>query len=112
VLLIIFMVMPQQWGESADIPQPATEQPVPEPPPVVIRLLDSGAGKAPSVEIDHHAVTWDALEAKLQDLLKARPNRTAFLKGDPEIDFQYVAEILDKAHHAGADRIGLMGAKD
>jgi biopolymer transport protein ExbD len=32
-----------------------------------------------------------------------------FLKGDPEIDFRYVAEAVDIAHHAGVDRVGLMG---
>jgi biopolymer transport protein ExbD len=33
----------------------------------------------------------------------------AFLKGDPGIDFQYVADALDIAHQAGVDHIGLMG---
>ena len=108
VLLIIFMVLPQQWGERADIPQPAPDQPVTEPGPVVIQLRDSGDGKAPVLEINHHAVVWTALEDRLQDIFKTRSDRTAFLKGDPEIDFQYVAEIVDKAHHAGVDRVGLM----
>jgi biopolymer transport protein ExbD len=36
----------------------------------------------------------------------------AFVKGDPEVEFAYVAEAVDIAHHAGADRIGLMGKKD
>lgn len=34
------------------------------------------------------------------------------VKADPEIEFQYPAQALDITHAAGADRIGLMGAKD
>jgi biopolymer transport protein ExbD len=36
----------------------------------------------------------------------------AFVKGDPEVEFEYVAQAVDITHHAGADRIGLMGKKD
>jgi len=34
------------------------------------------------------------------------------VKGDPGVDFEYVAQAVDMTHHAGADRIGLMGKKD
>jgi biopolymer transport protein ExbD len=36
----------------------------------------------------------------------------AFVKGDPNVDFEYVAQAVDITHHAGADRIGLMEKKD
>jgi biopolymer transport protein ExbD len=39
-----------------------------------------------------------------------RAQKVAFLKSDPEVDFQYVAEALDVMHRAGADRIGMMDA--
>jgi len=52
------------------------------------------------------------LEAKLQAVYQQRSEKTAFLKGDPEIDFEYAAEAVDIAHRAGADRVGLMGEKD
>jgi biopolymer transport protein ExbD len=35
-----------------------------------------------------------------------------FLRGDPEIDFQYVAQVVDMAHHAGVDHVGLLGASE
>jgi biopolymer transport protein ExbD len=34
------------------------------------------------------------------------------VKGDPEVDFEYVAQTVDITHHAGADRVGLLGKKD
>jgi biopolymer transport protein ExbD len=33
----------------------------------------------------------------------------AFVKGDPDVEFAFVAEALDISHRAGADRVGLLG---
>jgi biopolymer transport protein ExbD len=30
------------------------------------------------------------------------------VRGDADVDFQYVAEVIDLAHHAGVQRIGLL----
>jgi biopolymer transport protein ExbD len=39
--------------------------------------------------------------------------RTAWpLKGDPDVEFEYVAQAVDITHHAGADRIGLLGKQE
>jgi biopolymer transport protein TolR len=115
VLLIIFMVvLPHHfWGERAQIPVPADHlDPQPPEDAVVIHLHDSGRGSAPMLTINHEEVAWEALENKLREIYLTRMDRVAFLKGDPEIDFQYVANALDTAHHAGVDRVGLLGAKD
>ena len=113
VLLIIFMVLPHHFGERAEIPQSKVDLPMPHPEPaVVIHLGDNGFGNAPKIEINHDPITWDLLESKLQHIYGTRTERVAYLKGDPEIDFQCVAQVLDVAHHAGVDHIGLLGAKD
>ena len=115
VLLIIFMViLPERhWGERALIPQPAPETLAKDPEvPIVIQLNDAGASKPPSLKINQEEVSWDGLEAKLQVAYMARQDRVAFVKGDPEVEFEYVAKAIDITHHAGADRIGLMGKKD
>jgi biopolymer transport protein TolR len=115
VLLIIFMVvLPHHfWGEEADIPMPAVQEKTHSPEdPVVIHLHDSGPHSAPTLTINRQEVAWADLDAKLRQALTGRIERVAFLKGDPEIDFQYVADAVDTAHHAGAARVGLLGAKD
>jgi biopolymer transport protein ExbD len=53
-------------------------------------------------------VSWDGLEQQLEKVLVVRADKTAFLKGDPEVDFEYVAEALDVSRRAGADRVGLI----
>jgi biopolymer transport protein ExbD len=34
--------------------------------------------------------------------------KVAFVRGDADVDFQYVADVIDLAHHAGVQRIGLL----
>lgn len=78
----------------------------------MIELGDNGLGNAPLIRINDDPIAWDSLESKLHDIYGTRMEKVAFLKGDPEIDFQYVAEVLDRAHHAGVDHVGLLVTKD
>lgn len=112
VLLIIFMVVlpHHRLGEKAYIPLPSTDPlPIAAPHPIVIHLLNSGDEQRPKIEINHELVAWEALESRLREIYQLRSDKVAFLRGDPEIDFQYAAEVIDVSHHAGVDRVGLMG---
>jgi biopolymer transport protein ExbD len=115
VLLIIFMVvLPEhKWGEKTLVPQPSIESKETNPStPIVIQLKDVGESKRPVLMLNQEEVSWDGLETRLTAAFKLRVDRVAFVNGDPDVDFEYVAEAVDITHHAGADRIGLMGKKD
>ena len=125
VLLIIFMVVRPEvnQGEQTQIPQPAPESLAQNPfAPIVIQLKDVGESKRPGLqintqeintqEINTQAVRWDELEAILTAIYAKREDHTAFVKGDPDVEFEYVAQAVDITHHAGADRIGLLGNKE
>jgi biopolymer transport protein TolR len=115
VLLIIFMVIvpPRNLGEKADIPLPQktdTSQPEPQET-LVLQLHDAGEGKQAALKINQQDVSWDKLEGRLRAIFQARSDKVAFLKGDSEVEFQYIAQAIDVAHHAGAERVGLLGPK-
>ena len=115
VLLIIFMVIlpPHTLGELAQIPLPTTDQPPPNPlAPIVIELKDSGDGQRPSLTLNKEQIKWEDLESRLAGAYRSRDDRTGFVKGDPEVEFAFVAEVIDITHRAGADRVGLLGQKD
>lgn len=115
VLLIIFMViLPEhKMGEQTQIPQPTPDNVTLKPElPIVIQLKDAGGSKPPELKINQESVSWDGLEARLRAVYKLREDRVAFVKGDPDVEFEYVAQAVDITHHAGADHIGLMGKKD
>lgn len=115
VLLIIFMViLPEhKMGEKTLVPQPSQESAAKLPEsPIVIQLNNVGASQPPILKINQEEVPWDGLEAKLAAIYKQREDKVAFVKGDPDVEFEYVAEAVDITHRAGADRIGLLGKKD
>ena len=51
------------------------------------------------------------LGSRLEDIFKTRAERVVFVKGDPSLDFKWVADAIDIAHGAGIDKVGLMTAK-
>jgi biopolymer transport protein ExbD len=115
VLLIIFMViLPEhKMGERTLIPQPSPESATrPPEAPIVIQLNNVNASQRPILKINQEEVSWDGLEARLTAVYKQREDKVAFVKGDPDVEFEYVAEAVDITHRAGADRIGLLGKKD
>lgn len=112
VLLIIFMVVvPQvQRGELADIPQPAVSQKAPLAPEQAIIIHVRGAYETgvPSLEMNGQKISWEALPNKLHDAFETQIERVAFVKGDSDVDFQYIASAVDIAQHSGANRVGLL----
>ena len=113
VLLVIFMlvvVISDKKGLYAEIPQPANEK-APQPkhdPTVVIQIAWTGENKLPELKINEQSVKWDDLHDRLLNIFKERADHVAFVKGDDEIDFQYVAEAISIARGSGVERVGLL----
>lgn len=116
VLIIIFMVInpPQPKGLDALVPQP----PPPNAPKnntpdrtIVVQLIDRGAGNEPGVKINNEDTTWDGLGGRLTDIFKTRAEKVMFVKGDDNVPFADVANVIDIAHASGVDKVGLITAK-
>jgi biopolymer transport protein ExbD len=111
VLIIVFMVvvsMSQEKGLDAQIPQPA---PNAQPAPVrtiVIQVAWAENKHAATVKINDEDVKWENLHDRLFDIFKQRAERVAFVKGDDDVDFQYVADAISIARNSGVDKIGLL----
>lgn len=113
VLLVIFMlvvVMSDKKGLYVEIPQPAdkTTPPPKFDPTIVIQIVRAGANQPPTVKINQENVKWDNLHDRLLTIFKERADRVAFVKGDDEIDFQYVADAISIARESGIEKIGLL----
>ena len=51
------------------------------------------------------------LEPKLAEIFATRQEKVMFVKGDADLDFGKVAEVIDIAHEANVDKVGLMTPK-
>ena len=112
VLIIVFMVvvsMSQEKGLDAQIPQPAKDKALPQPErTIVIEVAWKGENKQPSLKINDEDVTWERLHDRLSHIFDQRIERVAFVKGDGDVEFQYVADAIDIARSSGVKRIGLL----
>jgi len=113
VLIIVFMVvesMSRQKGLEAQIPQPARDssQSPPVDRTIVIQVEWNAKDNDTVLKINQEVVSWNDLEPALHDIFKQRAERVAFVKGDDDVDFDYVAQVIDRAREAGVDRVGLL----
>jgi biopolymer transport protein TolR len=117
VLLIIFMVITPLTPKGLDalVPQPpppnADKQPPPTDRTVVVQVIHMPGGEKPAVKINQDDVTWDSLQQRLEDIYKTRAEKVMFVKGDSELQFADIAQVIDMAHAAGVDKVGLITAK-
>jgi len=111
VLIIIFMVITPLTpkGLEALVPQP--------PPPGQKQTLSDQRTVVIVIDADHSykinsdATTEAQLGPRLEEIFKTRAERVVFVKGDPNLDFLWVARAIDIAHGAGIDKVGLMTPK-
>jgi len=115
VLLIIFMVITPLTPKGLDalVPQPPKNKdnnPPPSDRTVVVQLL-KGSGDKANLKINQDDVTWENLEGQLNDIFKTRAEKVMFVKADPDLTFNEVAQVIDISHSAGVDKVGLITAK-
>lgn len=106
VLLIIFMVIipTESVGLDVQVPQQTDGQGRPLPPEDIM-LTVLGGGK---VRLDQMEVEIANLPERLREILTRHTAGVAFVKGQDDLDFAEVAEVIDVAKGNGWKRIGLV----
>lgn len=109
VLLIIFMVVVPvaSKGESTLVPPPASRLTPAPLDPVVLEIVKDRAGSV-AYRINQQSVSWAELPARLAGIYSRRAPRVLFIKGDDQLSFRQVAEVIDVSRAAGVDRVSLM----
>ena len=112
-LIVMFMLvvsMDKEYQEKAQIPQPDQKQTAGEQQSrtIVIQVVWTTKDAQPAVKINQDDVRWEDLETRLEQIYLTRAEKVAFVRGDDDVDFQYVADVIDLAHHAGVQRVGLL----
>ena len=115
VLLIIFMVIVPVTPKGLDalVPQPP-KNPQTQPPQndrtIVVQVVYR-PGAAPAYKINETDVAHNDLLPRLTEIYANRAERVMFVKGDDDVNFSYIADVIDIAHAANVDHIGLMTPK-
>jgi biopolymer transport protein TolR len=114
VLLIIFMVIVPVTPRGLDalVPQPPKNpnQQQQNDRTIVVEI-QAGAGGVPNYLINEKPFPKSGLESELNEIFSTRAEKVMFVKGDPNLDFQAVASVIDIGHAVGVDHIGLITPK-
>jgi len=115
VLLIIFMVITPLTPKGLDalVPQPPPKNKPPENTvdrTIVVQLIKSGS-EEPILKINQDEVKLNDLQGRLTAIFKERAEKVMFVKADDDLPFYDIAQVIDMAHAAGVDKVGLITAK-
>ncbi len=105
VLIIIFLLVTPtlSTGLKARVPQNPDEKSAPPIDDIVLSVLADG-----TVRLNEETVAVADLEERLKVVFKNAANHVIFVRGDKDLTFNYVAEVIDIAKGAGLDRVALM----
>ena len=113
VLIIVFMVIvatSKEYVVNTQLPEEEAngEHPHQNERTIVIQIIWSPQHQAPVLKINQESVPWDDLEPALARIFLRRAEKLAYVKGDNDLDFEYVAQVIAEAHNAGITRVGLL----
>src|SRR5947209_7078063 len=103
VLLIIFMVIVPVTPKGLDalVPQPPkNQQQQPQNDRTIVVQVMGKAGTPLTYKINETQVEHRDLQARLTDIYANRAERVMFVKGDDDVNFAAVADVIDIAHSA------------
>lgn len=109
VLLIIFMVIVpmEPRGLEATLPQQTKTNHEIQTRAIVVQILTGSAG--PIYKINEEGVKGKAqLASQLNQIYSIRADKILFVKGDPTLDFESVAEVIDMSRALGIDHVGIL----
>jgi biopolymer transport protein TolR len=112
VLLIIFMILVPQAsnGLKALVPQPPPKSsvpPSPDPATIVVQV-HSGDGGVVSYSINQQPVAKSEMVALLSAIFINRAQKVMFVKGDPDLQFDSIAEVIGLGRQAMVTDIGVL----
>ena len=106
VLIIIFMVITptKSLGLRTSVPEQAKDEAQAEAAhPVVVTVREDGMAA-----LNQEVMGLAALRARLEELYQKAATRVIFVRGDKDIEFGRVAEVIALAKDVGVSQVGLM----
>ena len=106
VLLIIFMITAPMLHQGIEVALPRSEAPaIPTraSDPIVLSINRDGL-----VYLKDRPVHPTKLVEALTPLLRGRSEETVFLKGDRDVPYGRVIEVLDLLHRGGIVKVGMV----
>ena len=106
VLLIIFMVVTPMLQKGVPVNLPVTE--APEKTPDTEKQLQISVKSDGSVYLGPNVVRKDQVEASLKEIFERTPDREIAVKGDRQVKYGDVLDVLKACREVGFNDVGLI----
>ncbi len=109
VLLIIFMIAAPMLHQGVEVALPradAANLPMRVEDPLVVSVDRDG-----NVYLQETRIATEDLVDRLTEQIKTRGDDSVFLKGDRDVPYGRVIEVLDVLHRGGIVRVGMVTEK-
>ncbi len=108
VLLVIFIIMTTAsvQGLNINLPKPSNKPSTVKKEMRIVQVLPGGR-----LMLNGASVTLPQLEALLTSLRSRDPEFSLVIKGDPEVDYAHVVEVIDLAGRLNIANLGLVTAR-
>ena len=114
VLLIIFMVITPTTPHGLDalVPQPPKNpQHQNESDRTIVVQVLANRGGQPAYKINETDVSHGQLLPQLEAIYATRATKVMFIKGDPNLNWAAIADVVDIGNQANVDHIGVITPK-
>jgi biopolymer transport protein TolR len=106
VLLIIFMITAPMLHQGIEVALPRSD--APNLPARVTEPLVLSINREGMVYVKDQPVHQTRLIQVLTPMLRGRADETVFVKGDRDVPYGRVIEVLDLLHKGGIERVGMV----
>ena len=106
VLLIIFMVVTPMLQKGVPVNLPVTE--APEKTPDTEKQLQISVKADGSVYLGPNVVRKDQVESQLKEIFERTPDREIAVKGDRQVKYGDVLDVLKACREVGFNDVGLI----
>jgi biopolymer transport protein TolR len=106
VLLIIFMVVTPMLQKGVPVNLPVTEDP--EKTPDTEKQLQISVRSDGSVYLGPNVIRKDQVESQLKEIFERTPDREIAVKGDRQVKYGDVLDVLKACREVGFNDVGLI----
>jgi len=105
VLLIIFMVTAPMMieGVAVNLPETKAKSIKTSEDPLILTVTKEGG-----IFLERTEIKPEDLERKLKSIMKYRQDNEILLKGDREVQYGFVVQVVAGIKRAGVDKLGLV----
>jgi biopolymer transport protein ExbD len=105
VLLVIFIITTPQMMNNLEMNLPSGKPPPPQKDkPKIYRIAVDAAGQ---ITLNDQPLTLPALKDDLQQLKSDNPDLSVVVKGDDNVDYQNMIDVLDILQQLDITKVGL-----